>query len=192
MNERVFHGGIERLRDPQRLALLEVERVVDLCLDGTDAKSVLDVGTGSGIFVEAFAARGLSITGIDSNLEMVAAAAGHVPAGDFRQASAEALPFPDGSFDLVFLGLILHEADDAVRALREARRLARRRVVVLEWPFREDGKQPPLAHRLKADQVIAFAHEASLGQAETISLANLVLFRFEVRGNFPTEFASKK
>ena len=34
------------------------------------------------------------------------------------------------------LGHVLHETDDPVAALVEARRAARLRVVVLEWPYR--------------------------------------------------------
>jgi len=34
------------------------------------------------------------------------------------------MPFPDGAFDLVFMGLLLHEADDNLAALREAQRVA--------------------------------------------------------------------
>ncbi len=179
MNERVFHGGAARLRDPQRVARLEVERVVELSLDGIQAAKVLDVGTGSGIFAEAFAARGLEVAGIDSNSEMVEAARQYVPAGDFRPATAEAIPHPDGAFDLVFFGLVLHETDDAAQALREARRVARQRVVVLEWPYRDEPVGPPLAHRFKPERVLELAEQAGFKRSQVLPLAHLVLFKFE-------------
>ncbi len=179
MNERIFHGGVARLRDPQRVALLEVERAVELSLDGVQAAKVLDVGTGSGIFAEAFAGRGLSVAGIDSNPEMVEAARQYVPSGDFRQATAEAIPHPNSAFDLVFFGLVLHETNDAVQALREARRVARRRVAILEWPFRDEPVGPPLAHRFKPEQVLELAAKAGFKRSEMLTLAHLVLFRFE-------------
>lgn len=59
MNEKHFDGKIERLRAPERVARLEVERVVDLCLATGSITNVLDVRTGSGLFVEAYAKRGL-------------------------------------------------------------------------------------------------------------------------------------
>jgi ubiquinone/menaquinone biosynthesis C-methylase UbiE len=180
MNERTFHGGVERLRVPKRLALLEVERVVDLVLDGVDAKNVLDVGTGSGIFAEAFARHGLAVAGIDANPEMVAAAQQHVPVGDMHQASAEALPFSEASFDIAFFGLVLHEADDALKALREARRVAHKRVAVLEWPYRAEEFGPPLAHRFKHEQVTALAQEAGLPRSEVLPLTQLILYRFDL------------
>ena len=56
------------------MALLEVPRVVDLCLEGIEASRALDVGTGTGIFAEAFAARGLQAIGIDPNPGLLEAA----------------------------------------------------------------------------------------------------------------------
>jgi len=51
-HERRFHGGAERLRAPERVALLETEAVTRLCVEGIDAVTILDVGTGTGIFAE--------------------------------------------------------------------------------------------------------------------------------------------
>ncbi len=48
MHEKRFEGDMERLRNPERLARLEVDRVVALCLEGTIIKNMLDVGTGTG------------------------------------------------------------------------------------------------------------------------------------------------
>jgi hypothetical protein len=44
--------NLEKLRSPERMALLEVERVVQLTLEGCVADSILDIGTGSGLFAE--------------------------------------------------------------------------------------------------------------------------------------------
>ena len=71
MHEKRFDGGVEKLRSPVRIARLEVERVVDLCLAGAIIQSVLDVGTGSGLFAEAFLERGLAVVGIDANPDML-------------------------------------------------------------------------------------------------------------------------
>lgn len=179
-NDRRYSGDIERLRSPQRMALMEVERVVDLALAGLTAQSALDVGTGSGLFAEHFAARGLTVAGVDLREDMLEAARQYVPTGDFRQGRMEAVPFDDAAFDLVFLGHVLHEADDLVGALREARRTARMRVVVLEWPHRAQDYGPPLDHRLTPEQVAAAALEAGLPQFEQIDLTHLVLYRLNL------------
>ncbi|HVC19771.1 MAG TPA: class I SAM-dependent methyltransferase [Vicinamibacterales bacterium] len=179
MNERRFHGDLDRLRSPERLERMDVPHVVDLCLEGITATQVLDIGSGTGVFAEAFVARGLDTTGIDINPAMVEAGNSLVPGARFMLAPAEAPPFADASFDLVFLGHVLHETDDARGALREARRIARVRVAVLEWPYREEEVGPPLAHRLKAEDVEALAREAGFTAVETLPLSHMVLFRME-------------
>jgi ubiquinone/menaquinone biosynthesis C-methylase UbiE len=176
-HERRYNGDAERLRAPERMVRLEVERVVALCAEGVKIASALDVGTGTGVFAQAFADLGIAVTGIDANAGLLAVARDLVPAAAFHEGTAESLPFPDGSFDLVFLGLVLHETDDAMAALREARRVARNRVAVLEWPYREDGQRPPLEHRLSADTVRQLAAAAGLGSVETITLDHVDLYR---------------
>lgn len=178
MHERRFHEGIERLRSPERLARLEVKRVVDLALGGIHPDTILDIGTGSGVFAEAFAAQGLAVTGLDSNPGMLDAARRYVPGGDFRQGIAEDIPFPEGSFDVVFMGLLLHETDDRLKALQEAYRLARTRLVVLEWPYLDEDFGPGLEDRLQPSKVIDLARQAGFLEAETIRLDYLVLYRF--------------
>jgi SAM-dependent methyltransferase len=185
MCDHRFKGKPARLRSNRRVKMLEVGRVVDLCLKSITigdaaAASVLDVGTGSALFAEAFARRGSRVAGVDVNAEMVAAARQVVSQGDFRQAPAEELPFKDGTFDLVFMGLVLHELDDVVRGLAEARRVARQRVAVLEWPYRPQLAGPPMSRRLPGARVRTLAREAGLGAVDAIELANTVLYLLDV------------
>ncbi len=176
IHERRFNRDIKVLRSPERIELLEVKRVVDLCLEGLNLKKVLDVGTGSGLFAEAFAGRGLKVTGVDVNPEMIAVAQGYVPEGRFQTAPAEAIPFPDQAFDLVFLGLVLHETDDASLALQEAHRLARMRVAVLEWLYQQEEPGPALEHRLEEGQVGRLAQNAGFETMGQTPLKHLVLY----------------
>ena len=177
LHDRRFDGAIERLRTPERIARLEVERTVALSVEGLAAQSLLDVGTGSGLFAEAFQKQGLAVSGVDVNAQMVQVASQLVPGGDFKIAPAEALPFPVGAFDLVFMGVVFHETDDALQALREARRVARQRVVILEWPYQEEEFGPPLAHRLRPEEVAALAYKAGFEKIETLHLDHMVLYR---------------
>jgi ubiquinone/menaquinone biosynthesis C-methylase UbiE len=178
MHEKRFQREIERLRDPERVARLEVSRAVDAVLEGMDgARTLLDVGTGSGVFAEQFAARGSEVTGVDANPAMIPVSQKFVPAGKFREAIAEALPFPDKTFDLVFMGLVLHETDDPQAALNEAWRVAIRRVAVLEWPCEEQPFGPPLSERFSIEQVKAMAHVAGFMQVEPVRLTHVVLYR---------------
>jgi|WetSurMetagenome_2_1015567.scaffolds.fasta_scaffold93342_2 ubiquinone/menaquinone biosynthesis C-methylase UbiE len=181
MHERRFAREIERLRDPERVERLEVERVIQLSLEGLPGThSLLDVGTGSGLFAEHFAAQGLQVTGLDANPEMLPAAREFVPGAVFQEGIAEQLPFEDGAFDLVFMGLLLHETDDLPAALREARRVAAQRLAVLEWPDQEQSFGPPRAHRLSYDKIHDAALQAGFRSVEAVPLQSLVLYRIEV------------
>ena len=180
MHEKRFEGAPDRLRTPDRVERLEVEKVTNLCLEGEQITSVLDIGTGSGLFAEAFSKHGLEISGVDANPEMLTAARQYVPAGDFREGTAEALPYPDGSFDLVFLGLVLHEADDTLKALKEARRVARQHVCILEWPYRDGVFGPPLADRLNPDNLADMFQKAGFRKWKLTELSNTVFYGLEV------------
>ena len=176
VNEDKIFRDIEGLRNPQRLARLETERVVSLCLRGPKMERVLDVGTGSGVFAEGFARLDLAVTGIDVQGPMLEAAQRFVPKAHFQIASSEVLPFDDDSFDLVFLGLVLHETHDPGRTLQEAHRVCALRTAVLEWPHAKQNIGPPLEHRLRAEDVLRLAEASAFSRMRTIPLNELILF----------------
>ncbi len=176
-HDRRFQGQADRLRAPDRLARMEVPRVAALSMEGIAVQSVLDIGTGTGVFAEAFAAQGLAVTGIDVNAELLEVARQTVPTAWFKQAPVEQIPFADRSFDLAFLGHVLHEADNPVAALKEAHRVARRRVAILEWPYRPEEKGPPLEHRLKPEVVADLARQAGFHDVETMHLESMDFYR---------------
>ncbi len=64
-------------------------------------ESALDVGTGTGNFACDLANRGLRVTGYDSSGAMLQIARGKDANVTWQQGRAEALPFGEGSFDLV-------------------------------------------------------------------------------------------
>jgi ubiquinone/menaquinone biosynthesis C-methylase UbiE len=179
-HDRRFQGQADRLRAPDRLARMEVPRVAALSMEGIKVASVLDVGTGTGVFAEAFAAQALAVTGIDVNAELLEIACQIVPTAQFKLAPVEQIPFADHSFDLAFLGHVLHEAADPVAALKEARRAARHRVAILEWPYRQEEKGPPLAHRLEPEMVADLATRAGFQNVETIHLEHMDFYRLLV------------
>lgn len=180
MHERRFNREIERLRDPERIARLEVPRVVDLALAGLlNPSTVLDVGCGTGLFAEEFAARSLQVTGLDVNPEMLAPAREFVPTGVFQEGLAEKIPCPDTAFDLVFMGLLLHETDDPLAALKEARRVTRQRVAILEWPDEDQPIGPPRGHRLAAEKINELARQVGFIKVGWTKLNNLVLYNLE-------------
>jgi ubiquinone/menaquinone biosynthesis C-methylase UbiE len=172
-------GHIERLRSPERLERMEVERVTDLALEGLASPTILDIGTGTGLFAESFARRGLSVPGVDAHPEMLEPARAFVPGADFRQAVAESLPFPDRAFDLAFMGLVLHETDDPLKALQEASRVSKSRLVVLEWPYVQEDAGPGIEERFRPEELQIFGKQAGFARITAIPLKKLVLYRLE-------------
>lgn len=180
MHERRFNRELSRLRDPERVARMEVDRVVALAMEGVeDAQTVLDIGTGTGLFAEAFAARGYTVSGVDVNPDMLPEAQRFVPSGVFHESTAERLPFEDGVFDVAFMGLLLHETDDPLAALREAHRVTQRRLVILDWPDEDQPIGPPRADRISAERIAELAAQCGFGPLQQVPLNVLVLYRLE-------------
>jgi SAM-dependent methyltransferase len=90
-------------------------------------KRVLEVGVGLGTDFVRFARAGATLTGIDlseASIELVRSrlALERLDA-DLHVADAEALPFSDRSFDLVYSWGVLHHTPDTKQALSEIRRV---------------------------------------------------------------------
>lgn len=179
MHERRFHNDVARLRSPEHLARLEVKRVVELVTQDPSIRSALDVGTGSGVFAEAFVQAGLDTEGLDANPEMLAVARDLLPGVRFQEGIAESLPYPDMTFDLVFMGLLFHETDDRLKALQEAARVARRQVAVLEWPYETQDFGPGLEERLTEKEIQELASHAGLAVLSIFHLQSLTLYFME-------------
>ncbi len=175
-NERVYNRGIDRLRSQDRIERLEVNRVVDLCLD-QNIKSVLDIGTGSALFAEAFHKRGIKAAGIDVNPEMIEAAKQFVKDGEFHVAPAEQIPFKDYTFDMTFFGVVFHEVDDYSKALKEAFRVSNIGTSILEWDYMQEDYGPPIEHRLKPDDIKKLADETGYKKFQIVKLDSLVLYK---------------
>jgi SAM-dependent methyltransferase len=86
---------------------------------------VLEIGCGSGVFLQLAAERGAIATGIDASEELVQLARRKEPRADVRVADMESLPFENESFDAVFGFNVFFFAVDMVAALREAKRVAK-------------------------------------------------------------------
>jgi ubiquinone/menaquinone biosynthesis C-methylase UbiE len=94
--------------------------------------SALDVGCGGGEIAEALARAGLDVVAVDASPAIAALARERHPGLDVRVGDLRGLLFDDGAVDVAACSLVLHhlEPPDAVRALRELRRVARAGVVV--------------------------------------------------------------
>lgn len=90
-----------------------------------DARSVLNVGAGTG----AHEPSDLDVTAVEPSPVMIAQRP--PDSAPVVEAFAEDLPFEDGSFDAVMAILSDHHWQDREVGLRELRRVARRRVVLI-------------------------------------------------------------
>jgi len=112
----------------------EYEAVIDRCL-GTDlsGKSIIDIGSASGVSAALFAARGGKVVGVDISPELVSQAKSlwqeYADRIDFMVGDAEKLDLADHSADVVFFGGVLHHFpvrdkvyDEAIRVLRSGGR----------------------------------------------------------------------
>lgn len=88
---------------------------------------ILDVGCGTGRLLRAASVRWpqAELWGVDPADQMLVAAARSNPKAVFRQAFAEALPFPDHSVDLALSSLSFHHWADHARGLNEIARVLR-------------------------------------------------------------------
>lgn len=90
---------------------------------------ILDVGCGDGLLAVELSRRGADMTGVDASEAMIAAAKARAGAENlpvrFEPARADALPFPDETFDVVSAVTVLCFVDDADRAIREMVRVLR-------------------------------------------------------------------
>lgn len=180
MKKNKFDEKVLKLRRADRIEQLEIQRVVDLCLEQCPVNRLLDVGTGSGLFAEEFAARGLWAVGIDPDADMIAAARYYVAGVDFLVTPAEWLPFEDNTFDAVFMGMVLHETAEPDKALQEARRVSQNRVAVLEWPYPQPTEPAPAARRFKPQELKDMAHKAGYRKISFLHLTHMVLYLLQV------------
>jgi demethylmenaquinone methyltransferase/2-methoxy-6-polyprenyl-1,4-benzoquinol methylase len=97
---------------------------------------VLDVATGTGLVAAELRRRGHAVTGVDQSPEMLAIAhrrfGGEV---ELIHASAEALPFENGSFDHVTFTYLLRYVADPAATLAELARVLRPGGIVASLEF---------------------------------------------------------
>jgi ubiquinone/menaquinone biosynthesis C-methylase UbiE len=104
------------------------QRLLSAHVDRTAISLVVDLGCGTGRFSEMLAAElDAQVIGFDPSEKMIDQAR-RKPATSsivFGRASANELPLPEGSVDLVFMSQIYHHLPDPLAVARECRRVLR-------------------------------------------------------------------
>ena len=105
---------------------------LDLIVEWSEgAETALDVATGGGHVARRLGEAGVSVVTVDP-------APGMVPD---VVASAEALPFDAGSFDVVVCRVAAHHFTDVAEAVSEMARVSRDRVIVADNLFLDDAAE---------------------------------------------------
>lgn len=100
------------------------EAVLDAAKVG-NGTVLLDVGCGSGVAVALAEQRGACVSGLDAAPGLITIAKERAPDADLHVGELEELPFPDDHFDVVTGINSFQYAGDRVKAVREAKRVAK-------------------------------------------------------------------
>lgn len=127
-----------------RYSRLLVGQMADLA-GVREGDRAIDVGCGPGALTAELVARlgAERVSAVDPSEPFVAAARERLPGVDVRLAGAEALPYPDDTFDAALAQLVAHFMTDPVTGIREMARVTRPggAVVACVWDF-AGGRSP--------------------------------------------------
>ncbi len=171
---------------------LEIKLIHSL-VNPRKGQRLLDVGCGTGMSLAPFLDQGLSLTGIDSSPYMLDKAAQRFgDQVDLHRGLAEDLPFDDNAFDTVLLFTSLEFTDRPAKAIEEACRVAKDRVVIGVL-----NRYAPLnmVRRFKGfffPNVYTHAHFFSIGELKMIlrSILGRVPVKWRTTLQFPFVYGS--
>jgi ubiquinone/menaquinone biosynthesis C-methylase UbiE len=131
--DRLFAGSIPEIYERFLVPLIFESYALDLAerLAKKEPRDVLETAAGTGVLTRAIASRmpaNARIVATDLNQSMLDLAATRLSQNDrveWRQADAQALPFPDQSFDAVACQFGVMFFPDKIRGFREALRVLR-------------------------------------------------------------------
>jgi ubiquinone/menaquinone biosynthesis C-methylase UbiE len=141
----IYDALLARLFGPGRARAMDV-------LEPAARERILLVGVGTGADLPLLPP-GVRAVGVDLSAPMLSRAKARLPLPGreitLEEADAQALPYPDASFDAAVLNLILSVVPDPSACLREVLRVLRpgARAVVFD-KFLPDGSSPSLRRRL--------------------------------------------
>lgn len=132
-----------------------VERALIDALPPPPIKDLLDVGTGTGRIMRLFALHAERAIGVDASREMLAMARANLDRARLQNCTLRSgdmyrLPWPDNSFDVVVIHMVLHFADRPAQAVAEAARVLRPggRLLVADFaPHQVEALRTEHAHR---------------------------------------------
>lgn len=163
--------NMERLNNPKRLEILDLRKVCSH-FKLRDQMVLIDVGTGTGLFAEAFLkllpeARCYALDIQPKMVEWIRENRETYKAGRLiPMVMAEAkIPLEDNIADFLFMITLHHELDQPVELMRECHRVLKSggRLLVADWK-KEAEMGPPRGHRIDAS--VAISHLEMAGFKE--------------------------
>jgi len=162
--------NIERLNDPKRLEILDLQKVIShFNLQGDI--TLVDIGTGTGIFAEAFLRllpdarcyaldiRQEAIDWIKENRETYKK--GSLIPQIIQESKTQLW---NNATDFLFMITLHHELEEPVKLLKECRRILKSQGKLLIADWRKDDTEqggPPKEHRI--DSSVAISHLETAG-----------------------------
>ncbi|KSW29638.1 class I SAM-dependent methyltransferase [Cellulomonas sp. B6] len=135
---------------------------VDL-LAPAGARDVLDLAAGTGKLTAALVARGLRVVAVEPAAGMREQLAAALPGVELHDGSAEAIPLPDASVDVVTVAQAWHWFDEPVAAAEVARVLRPGGTLGIVWNDRDEnvpwvGAYGALLHEAAGPQLARDTH----------------------------------
>ena len=140
---------------------------------GAPAATVLEIGCGDGRRTAGFAQAGALAVGVDISEETVQSARATFPTCHFLAADAQALPFPDETFDAVWSCSVLQYVDHQA-TIRETARVLRPggRAVFLE----NLGGSPPVRAYRRLHRLMRWGYPDHQNPQHYLALSEISLF----------------
>ena len=163
--------------------LRPLHRAVLAALGPLDGQRLLDVGCGVGLFLCAAEQRGALVAGTDTAVERLEIARWALPDADLRVGGlvepGEALPFDNGTFDVVTTGASAHGGTDRAAVFTELVRVVRPggRVAVGGWVRPSGGWAENFAGHLRRLDLLAPLAGADEGLDGALRAAGLTALR---------------
>jgi len=158
----------------------------------SEIKSILDIGTGSGDFIEVLqdVFPQAQITGVDPDTESLQEAIKKYPGVSFGEMRAEILEFADNSFDLASISMALHHLPDIQTSLKEMLRVVKPGGWIIVNELFSDNLNPAqevhkIFHhfRSKIDRLTGIYHQETFEKEQILHLVKAagiqILLSFE-------------